>query len=259
MKRFEGRFAFVTGAAHGIGRAVVLRLAREGATVTVTDVDLEAAERVAAEAEQLGAASVALACDVTDGASVDASVAASMAQFGRLNVLINVAGGGVVEPPFEATEDAIWQRQIELNLVGVMRCVRAALPHLLASPAGGNVVTIGSVNGLSAFGGYPYSAAKAGLQSLTQNFAAEYGRRGLRFNLIAPGTIRTRVWDDQPGTLDRLTKLYPLGRVGEPEDIASAVAFLASDDAAWITGVVLPVDGGILTGPKGILPPDTDA
>ena len=114
-------------------------------------------------------------------------------------------------------------------------------------------MTIGSVNGLAAFGSHPYSAAKGGLEILTKNLAAEYGRRGLRFNLVAPGTIRTRVWDDQPGALDRLTKLYPLGRVGEPDDIAAAVAFLASDDAAWITGTTLPVEGGILTGPMGLL------
>ena len=254
MKRFDGRAAFVTGGAHGIGRAVALRLAQEGAAVTVADIDMDAAQAVADEVTLAGVAALAVACDVTDRASVDASVAAAVDRFGRLDVPINVAGGGVVEPPFEETPDEVWQRQIDLNLTGVMRCIRAALPHLLAAPDGANVVTIGSVNGLSAFGGYPYSAAKAGLQSLTQNFAAQYGRRGLRFNLIAPGTIRTRVWDDQPGALDRLHKLYPLGRVGEPEDIAAAAAFLASDDAAWITGVVLPVDGGILTGPKGILP-----
>jgi NAD(P)-dependent dehydrogenase (short-subunit alcohol dehydrogenase family) len=163
-----------------------------------------------------------------------------------------VAGGDWAEPSFAEVDDDLWQRKLDLNLTGAMRCVRAALPHLLASPVGGSVVTIGSVNGLSAFGGYPYSAAKAGLQNLTKNLAAEYGRRGLRFNLVAPGTIRTRNWDNQPGALDRLRAVYPLGRVGEPEDVAAAVAFLASDDAAWITGVTLPVDGGILTGPRAM-------
>lgn len=256
MQRFAGRVAFVTGGGHGIGRAVAHRLAGEGASVAVTDLDREAAERVAAEVTGSieGSTAFALTCDVTSRESVDASVAASMARFGQLDVLVNTAGGGAAEPPFPEADDSLWQQQLDLNLMGTMRCIRAALPHLLASPHGGNVVSIGSVNGLSAFGGYPYSAAKAGLQSLTQNFAAEYGRQGLRFNLVAPGSIRTRVWDNQPDSLARLRAMYPLGRVGEPEDIAAAVAFLASDDAAWITGVTLPVDGGILTGPKGQYP-----
>lgn len=257
MQRFEGRVAFITGAAHGIGRAVAVRLAREGASVTIADVDVPAAEQTAVEVTRSGGTAFAVGCDVTDRASVDAGIAACSERFGRLDVLVNTAGGDTPEPPFPEANDDLWQRQLDLNLSGVVRCIQAALPHLLASTAGGNVVTIGSVNGLSAFGSYPYSAAKAALQILTRNLAAEYGRRGLRFNLVAPGTVRTRVWDDQPGALDRLAPLYPLGRVGEPEDIAAAVAFLASDDAAWITGAILPVDGGILCGPRGILPDPT--
>jgi meso-butanediol dehydrogenase / (S,S)-butanediol dehydrogenase / diacetyl reductase len=192
-----------------------------------------------------------VACDVTSRASVDAAIAATVARFGRLDVLVNTAGGDTSEPSFTETDDEIWQRKIDLNLTGVMRCVRAALPHLLDSPHGGSVVTISSVNGISAFGGYAYSAAKAGLELLTKNLAGVYGRRGVRFNVVAPGTIRTRAWDRNLEMLATLQRLYPLGRVGEPEDVAAAVAFLASDDAAWITGVTLPVDGGILTGPKG--------
>jgi NAD(P)-dependent dehydrogenase (short-subunit alcohol dehydrogenase family) len=107
-------------------------------------------------------------------------------------------------------------------------------------------VTIGSINGLVAARSEPYSAAKAGLQNLTINLAARYAASGVRFNLIAPATIRTRVWDDQLAELERMTALYPLGRVGTPDDVAAAVAFLASDDAAWITGIILPVDGGLL-------------
>jgi NAD(P)-dependent dehydrogenase (short-subunit alcohol dehydrogenase family) len=252
MMRFEGRAVFVSGAAHGIGRAIAIRLAGEGAAVAVADLDTEAGEIVAAEIVASGGVALAVACDVTDRASVDAAVAATIAAFDRLDVLVNVAGGDWAEPSFAEVDDDLWQRKLDLNLTGAMRCVRAALPHLLASPVGGSVVTIGSVNGLSAFGGYPYSAAKAGLQNLTKNLAAEYGRRGLRVNLVAPGTIRTRNWDNQPGALDRLRAVYPLGRVGEPEDVAAAVAFLASDDAAWITGVTLPVDGGILTGPRAM-------
>jgi len=253
MNRFEGRVAFVTGGGHGIGRATALRLAREGAAVTVADLDVPAAERVASEVMDAGGSAFAVRCDVTERAAVDASVGESVARFGRLDVLVNTAGGDTPAPPFAEASDEVWERQLDLNLIGVARCIRAALPHLLASPHGGNIVIIGSINGLAAFSGYPYSAAKAGLQILTKNLAATYGRRGLRCNLVAPGTVRTRVWDNQPGALERLAKSYPLGRVGEPEDIAAAVAFLASDDAAWITGTILPVEGGILTGPIGII------
>lgn len=252
MRRFEGRAAFITGGAHGIGRATARRLAQEGASVTIADVGMDTARDVEAELTGAGSAALAVACDVTDRASVESSIAASVGHFGRLDVLVATAGGDSPMRPDE-TEDGLWRRLLDLNLIRVMRCVDAVLPHLLDSPAGGNVVAIGSVNGLAAFGGYPYSAAKAGLQNLIKNLAAEYGRKGLRFNVIAPGTIRTRVWESQPGALERLAKLYPLGRVGEPEDVAAAVAFLASDDAAWITGTTLPLEGGILAGPRAML------
>jgi NAD(P)-dependent dehydrogenase (short-subunit alcohol dehydrogenase family) len=257
VQRFTDRVAFVTGGGHGIGRAVCLRLAEEGASVVVADLDEGAADRVADEIAQRGGIAASVGLDVTDTASVGAAIDTAMSRFGALSVLVNNAGGDVPQPAFPELEDAVWTSVVDLNLFGVMRCIRAALPHLIAAPSGGAVVTIGSVNGLAAFGGYPYSAAKAGLESLTKNLAAEYGRSGVRFNLIAPGTIRTRVWDNQPGALERFAGLYPLGRVGEPEDIAAAVAFLASDDAAWITGITLPVDGGILTGPKAYAPPQS--
>jgi NAD(P)-dependent dehydrogenase (short-subunit alcohol dehydrogenase family) len=210
---------------------------------------------VADEAGKAGGSARAIGLNVTNAASVNEAISTAVEEFGRLDVLVSTAGGDSPEPPFTDAGDALWVRLADLNLLGVVRCIRAALPHLIASPVGGVVVTIGSVNGLAAFGSYPYSAAKAGLESVTKNLAAEYGRSGVRFNLIAPATIRTRVWDDQPGALDNLSRLYPLGRVGEPEDIAAAVAFLASDDAAWITGITLPVDGGILAGPKAHLRP----
>jgi NAD(P)-dependent dehydrogenase (short-subunit alcohol dehydrogenase family) len=219
----------------------------EGARVALADVDEEATSRVVNE---LGEVATALHCDVTDASSVQDAVDTAVARFGRLDVLVNTAGGGMHEGPIESATDEQWLRLIDFNLVGVMRCIRAAMPSLLESPGGGSIVTIGSVNGISAFGGNAYSAAKAGLQLITKNIAAEYGARGLRCNLIAPGTIDTRVWDNQPGSRERLAKMYPLGRIGTPKDVAAAVAFLASDDAAWITGVTLPVDGGVLSGPR---------
>ena len=243
MNRFEGRAAFVTGGGHGIGRACARRLAAEGAIVVIADVDIEAATSVTAEINESGASALAVHCDVTDASSVTDAVAAAWTRFGRVDVLVNTAGGD--RTPADP-DDEHWAAMLDLNLVGVVRCVRAVLPHLFDAPRGGSVVTIGSINSLVNAGSEPYSAAKAGLQILTRNLASAHAARGVRFNLIAPATIRTRVWDDQPDDLARLTSMYPLGRVGTPEDVAWAVAFLASDDAAWITGVTLPLDGGLI-------------
>jgi NAD(P)-dependent dehydrogenase (short-subunit alcohol dehydrogenase family) len=239
MRRFDDRLALVIGGGHGIGRAVAERLAGEGASVAVADVDVRAAAEVVDTLSETGHAARAFECDVTSGDGVAAAVDSAARHFGRMDVLVVASGGDREHPDFAETGDDIWHALADLNLVGVVRCIRAALPHLLRAPSGGAVVTIGSVNGMTSFGSEPYSAAKAGLANLTMNLSTRYGPRGVRFNLIAPGTVRTRVWDDQPGMLDRL---------------ASAAAFLASDDAAWISGVTLPVDGGLLAaGPLGHL------
>ncbi|MFI0417091.1 SDR family NAD(P)-dependent oxidoreductase [Spongiactinospora sp. 9N601] len=246
MRRFEDRIVMITGAAHGIGLGIAERLTGEGAAVAVADVDAAAGERAAARLAADGARAVAVTCDVTSGESVAAAVAAVVARFGRLDVLVNNAGGGLNLPDLDELTDDDWHRQIDVTLMGVVRCVRAAMPHLIGSPHGGSVVTVGSINGLAPFGSVAYSAAKAGLRNLTENLASRCAADGVRFNLVAPGTTRTRAWDDQPDTLDRIAATIPLGRIGRPDDIAAAVAFLASADAAWITGVTLPVDGGAL-------------
>lgn len=251
--RFDQRAIYVTGAGHGIGRAIALRLAAEKGAVVVSDIDAEAAERVVSEIVAGGGIAFAATCDVTSRVSVDASFADAIGRFGKLNVLVNTAGGDWDEPALPEIPDELWDRKMDVNLTGVFRCIRAALPSLIASGPGSNVVTIGSVNGNVALGGYAYSAAKAGLEILTKNLAARYGRQGVRFNLITPGTIRTRNWIGRDDDLERFARMYPLGRVGEPEDIAAAVAFLASDDASWITGVNLPVEGGATTGPLAAL------
>jgi meso-butanediol dehydrogenase / (S,S)-butanediol dehydrogenase / diacetyl reductase len=237
-----GRVALVTGGGHGIGRATVRMLRARGAHVAAADVDLDAA-RSTADDDVLP-----VPLDVTSRASVDAGIARCVEHFGGLDCLVCTAGGDRGTGDFTQTSDEDWAELLDLNLVGVVRCVRAAIPHLAAG-TGGSVVIVGSINGLLAFNSEPYSSAKAGLGILTKNLAASLGPRGIRVNLVAPGTIRTRVWDGQPGGADRLAPLYPLGRVGEPEDVAAAITFLASDDAAWITGVTLPVDGGVSTGP----------
>ena len=247
MQRFEGKVALVTAAAQGIGSAVARRLADEGASVVLTDLQ---EEKVAEVAKEIGSNAVGLKADVTSRDDVDAAVAAAVERFGRLDVVVNNAGGCIVRSVPEDATDEEWHAQLDLTLVGASRCIQAALPQLVQNR--GNVVTISSVNGLAAFGNLEYSAAKAGQVAMTVNYAARYGNLGVRFNVVAPGTIRTPNWDNQPGTLEKFGKMYPLGRVGEPEDIAAAVAFLASDDASWITGHTLPVEGGVLTGP-GVL------
>ncbi len=186
--------------------------------------------------------------DVTDRDSVDAAVADCVEHFGRLDTLVTVAGGSLGLPGVEQVTDHEWDQELDLNLTGTMRCIRATIPHLGRSVVG-SIVCVSSVNGLAAFGEEPYSSAKAAISQLVRNLAVELGPRGIRVNVVAPGTIRTRVWDHQGGP-DHLAPMYPLGRVGEPADIAAAIAFLASDDASWITGITLPVDGGVLAGPR---------
>lgn len=244
MQRFEGKVAIVTAAAQGIGAAVARRIAAEGGSVVVTDLQ---EDKLRALADEIGDKTLAVRVDVTSREDVDAAVAAAVERFGQLDVVVNNAGGCIVNSVPEDTTDEDWHRQLDLTLVGASRCIQASLPHLVKTR--GNVVTISSVNGVAAFGNLEYAAAKAGQIALTTNYAARYGKLGVRFNVVAPGTVRTPNWDNQPGTLEKFKGMYPLGRVGEPEDIAAAVAFLASDDAAWITGHTLPVEGGVLTGP----------
>lgn len=241
-ERFAGRRALVVGGAHGIGRATCERLAREGATVVVADLEGDAADELAGRLTGEGHAGVAM--DVTDPAAVDA-VFARLAEGAPLSVLAHPAGGATRHPPFEETPDEVWSRMLELNLLSVMRVARAAAPLMRRAEGDRAMVFVSSVNALHALGDEPYSVAKAGLIQLAQQLAAEFARDGIRVNAVAPGTVRTRVWDPQPGGADRLRPLYPLGRVGEPEDIAASIAFLASSDASWITGQTLAVDGGL--------------
>ncbi|OIJ98452.1 SDR family NAD(P)-dependent oxidoreductase [Streptomyces colonosanans] len=246
MRRFEGYGVLITGAARGIGAATARRFAQEGARVLVTDADLTEAQKTADAMREEGAQAEEFRCDVADRASVEAAVARAVDAFGTLDVLVNNAYGCTPDVPlFEDEPDEVWARDIDLTLTGAYRCSRAALPHLVASERGA-IVNIGSVNGIQDFGNHAYSAAKAGLESLTRTLAGHAAARGVRVNLVAPGTVRTTAWEGRDADLAAVGGLYPLGRVGEPEDIAAAVAFLASADAAWITGTTLRVDGGLL-------------
>jgi NAD(P)-dependent dehydrogenase (short-subunit alcohol dehydrogenase family) len=237
----------VTGGAHGIGRACASRLAEEGVQVAVADLDQDAAQHVAKGLPSGARHHLAVWLDVTDVSSVERTFADVVERFGGIDIVVNVAGGDTDHGGFEETTDEVWVRMLELNLLGVVRCCRAAIAHLRRSTKNPAIVNVSSINALTALGSEPYSSAKAGIGSLTINLAASLAPDGIRVNTVAPGTIRTRNWDRVEGGADRFRHLYPLGRVGEPADVAAAVAFLASSDAAWITGHTLPVEGGLLT------------
>ncbi len=249
-RRFEDRVAVVVGGGRGIGRATALRLAQEGATVVVADAAPPFADDVAAEVRAAGGDAEAATIDATDAASVGRFFYGVGEAHGRLDVLVNCPAHAS-DTHFERVTESELDHDLTVTFTAPFLCIQAALPHLLLSDAP-SVVSIGSVNGLAAFGNEVYGAAKAGLVNLHKNLALRYGAEGVRFNVVAPGTIRTRSWEartaNEPDVLERIARLYPLRRIGAPEDIAAACAFLASADAAWITGTVLTVDGGITAG-----------
>jgi NAD(P)-dependent dehydrogenase (short-subunit alcohol dehydrogenase family) len=241
MSRLEGKRAVVTGGGSGIGRATCRLFAAEGATVLVADLLGERAEEVAAE---IGG--TAVQADVTVALDVARMVEAA----GRIDVLVNNAGGGMADDLLELSEEE-WDTDVTVNLKSAFLCSKAVLPGMIERGSG-VILNISSVNGMAFFANEPYSAAKAGVINLTRSMAVRYGKHGIRAVAIAPGTIRTPLWqeriDKEPEIFERLIRWYPLGRVGEPEDVAKAAVFLASDDASWITGEVLRVDGGLLAG-----------
>lgn len=244
--RFNGRTVVITGAGGGIGEQTARRFHAEGANAVLLDVKTAA---VAAVAASLPGA-LALTVDVTSAAAVRDMVAQVTSIFGSIDVLINNAMT-CSDEPFLTISPEEARRDIDVNLMGPFLLSQQVIPGMI-SRGGGVILNVSSVNSLGYFGNEAYSAAKAGLNSLTTSIAAQFGEHGIRCNAVAPGTVATAHWsrriEDDPEVLNRAARWYPLGRVGEPDDIADALLFLASEQASWISGALLPVEGGLLTG-----------
>ena len=249
MGLLDGRLAVVTGGASGIGRATARRMADEGATVAVIDINGDAAHEVAGE---IGGS--AFTADVTDPDALSAAVDAAAEHMGGLTVLFNNAGTGSQSPLHKWSLEE-WNRLIAVNLTGVYLGFRAAIPHMLAS-GGGSIVSTASISGTRpAAGEAPYSAAKAGVAALTASAALEYAP-DIRVNAVSPGMILTALTEPLlqflPHEKDRFERTTPVGRIGEPEDIADVVVFLCSDMARFITGQNIVADGGLTLHGSGI-------
>lgn len=246
----DGKVALVTGATGGIGTAIVDVFVARGAAVVVSDVDGAAAEGSAARLTSAGHPVIGAQLDVTDSGAAQRVADRAARELGPVDVLVNNAGIADDED-FLTAPPEIWQRAYDIIVKGAVHCARATIPGMIAA-GGGSVVNIASVNAIAFYGHPAYSAAKAALVSLTRSLSVRYAGDNVRVNTVAPGTIRTPVWDkrldDDPHVLDRLARWYPGGRVGSPADVAEAASFLASDRAAFVNGVLLPVDGGLTAG-----------
>jgi 3-oxoacyl-[acyl-carrier protein] reductase len=241
---FAGRVTFVTGAARGIGLAIVKALVARGAQAAMLDVDVDALH---AQAQALGAAALPIVADVSHGEDVCLAVQTTVQHFGRLDILVNNAGICPMTA-FESIAEGEWERVLAVNLKGAFLCCQAALPHLRRSGKQGRIINIASIAGQ--MGGVSvaahYAASKAGVIGLTKSLASRLAADGVTVNCVAPGTIATDLtasWSE--ADLARVLTRIPLGRLAQPEEIAEAVCYLASDRASFITGATLDINGGL--------------
>jgi 3-oxoacyl-[acyl-carrier protein] reductase len=253
----RGKTVIITGGGAGIGRATALRFAEEGARVVLWDVNQASAQAAAKEIAAMGTESLARRVDVTDGASIEAGVREVLERWKRIDVLVNNAGivrdaqlvkwkdGAVAATMTDEQFDSV----LAVNLRGVFLCTRAVAPHMIAA-GGGVILSASSVVGLYGnFGQTNYTATKAGVIAMTRSWARELGRYNIRVNAVAPGFIATEILRAMPEKIIQgMVGHTPLGRMGKPEEIADAYVWLASDQASFVHGVVLSVDGGIVTG-----------
>jgi 3-oxoacyl-[acyl-carrier protein] reductase len=240
-----GKVALITGGAQGIGKAIALLLARNGADSVVTDVNLERAEETSGEIRALGRKSMALKADVSRLAEVEALVQTVVENFGRIDILVNNAGIARDKLILRMTEED-WDAVLGVNLKGTFNCTKAVIKHM-SKQRSGKVVNIASVVGeMGNAGQANYSASKAGVIGFTKTLAREFAQRGININAIAPGYIQTPMTDALPEKAkEELKRMIPMERLGQPEDVARAVLFLVSEASSYITGHVLNVNGGI--------------
>jgi NAD(P)-dependent dehydrogenase (short-subunit alcohol dehydrogenase family) len=256
-QRLRGRVAIITGAGQGLGKAMAQRLAGEGALVVIADLREDAANQTASQIEAEGARALAMRTDVTQASDVAEMVRRTLSEMGRLDIVVNNAGIGPNVFPIVELPEEEWTKVLAVNLTGTFLCCREAARHFMAQE-GGSIINISSINGLSpSVFVAAYNVAKAGVISLTKTLAMELAVYGVRVNSICPGPVYTEINQKLmpqraeilgitvEEMVERVRSGVPLGRWGEPEDIAAAVAFFASDDAAFITGEVLTVAGGM--------------
>ena len=246
--RFAGQVALVVGGAHGIGKAIAVRLAQEGATVAIADMDRKTLGATAREIAQSGGKVEIVSCDVREEAGVKRMVASVIRKCGRIDVLMQIAG--VAKPaPFLKTTTKHYDWILDTNVKGSFLVARAVLPHMVKQRHG-KLVFMASTNSWDAEAELaPYNISKAGVYLLAKTIAREFGSYGINSNALGPGFIRTRLSEwvlEHPGFAAKYENLIPLGRIGEPEDVAGPAAFLASRDADYVNGVLLFVDGGQL-------------
>jgi len=246
--KLEGKKAFIAGGGGGIGRAVALTLAREGTHVAVADIARDNAERVSREAQAFHVDACACAVDLTKKCDVDRTMSEVLARFGQLDILVNCQGWDRLEPFVESSEES-WEKLLAINFKSVLYTVRAVLPHMISN-GGGKLVNIASDAGRAGSSWEAvYAGAKGAVIAFSKTLARETARYGINVNVVCPGMTDTPLMHEIAGGNDKLIeslrRAIPMGRTGEPEDRAGTVAFLASDDAGFITGQTLSVSGGL--------------
>lgn len=251
MQGLKGKTIIVTGGGGGIGGATCQRLAQEGAKVAVLDRDLAAAEKTVAQITAAGGTALALAADITQRADIDQAVQRIESELGPVDVLVNNAGWDVFKP-FTKTNETEWERLIAINLVGALHMHHAVLPGMVERKAGRIVNVASDAARVGSSGEAVYAACKGGLVSFSKTLAREHARHGITVNVVCPGPTETALFagfaDAAPNPeklREAFTRSIPLGRLGQPQDLAGAIAFFASDDSAFITGQVLSVSGGL--------------